>query len=455
MPKKFNLAEFLPEDDAASSPMEITWVPLQKIDANWKNFYSVDINEQDLAESIEVSGLLTPLGVVRKDGGRFRLISGHRRLRALKYLHDSRPDGRYRWAEIPCVVYDSPADADREELMLIHANAQRIKTSQELATEARKLTEILVRMKEGGAELPGRMRDRVAEALQVSSTRLARLDAIEKNLTYPGWRQKWDDKKLGESVAYRLSQLDYSQQMNAADYVIDHHFADKDVTLKVIEDSLAHPPLFNPGCADPLAYEEDPVKVDRELVRRMDAMGYLSGMRFANRKDGMDQLKTTFRNWGHADGELDWDGDSKGIRFKKPVEWLIGWGALYDAMAANALDEAIERATTGTAGTGKDPSPPLRSAQGDSGAADPMEAPKVTVSAAYWHSCINDPPKGWMLVFLLDTWSAASHDYDLQVAQYHDGKWWGVYDACEEEIEVDLYSWWCPAPVIPAEVWEE
>lgn len=86
---------------------------------------------------------------------------------------------------------------------------------------------------------------------------------------------------------------------------------------------------------------------------------------------------------------------------------------------------------------------------------DPMTAPMVTVNGAYWRNCVNDPPKGWTLAFLLDTWDAESHDYDLQIAQYHDGKWWGIYDSSGEEIEIDLYSWWSPAPAIPAEVWEE
>lgn len=352
MAKAFRITDFVPEDERSKMDhMEITPIPIQLIDANWQNFYSVDTIEEDLAESIEVSGLLTPLGVVAKDGGRYKLISGHRRLRALKYLHDSRPNGRETWATVPCVVYDSPEDADREELMLIHANAQRVKSGPEIAREAQKTTEILTRMKERGVELPGRMRDRVAEALQVSSTRLARLEAIEHNLTYPGWERKWKEQKITEAVAYRLSQLDYSQQMNAADWMIDHHIKDSDITVKHVEEALAHPPLTNPGCADPLFYEEDPVKVDRELVRRMDAMGYLSGVHFANRKDGMDQLKVTFRNWGHGSEELEWDGEPKGVRFKKPIEWLLGWGAMYDALAANALDAAIEGATTGTAPT--------------------------------------------------------------------------------------------------------
>lgn len=459
MGKAFKISDYYqPEERSTMDHMEITPIPIQMIDINWKNFYSVDWQELDLAESIKVSGLLTPLGVVAGPGGRWKLISGHRRLKAVKYLHDSEPDGRERWSTVPCVVYDSPEDADREELMLIHANAQRIKSGAEISKEAEKITEILTRMKENGLELPGRMRNRVAEALKVSSTRLARLDAIKNNLTYPGWQRAWEKQEINEAVAYRLSQLDYSQQMNAADWVIDHHIKHKDLTVKHIEDALAHPPLTNPGCADPLAYEEDPVKVDRELVRRGGFLDYFSGARFANRKDGMDQLKITFRHAGHASSELEWDGDPKGIRFRKPVEWLLGWGAMYDALAANALDAAIEAATT------EPPKAPLVKLKESAGGAspaptrepmpDPMTAPTVTVSGALWRRCLEDPPKGWTLAFMFDAWGDDQlHDCDLSLVQFHNGKWYGVYGESDEEVIPDDCSWWLPAAPIPAEVW--
>lgn len=449
MAKKFNLADYVETPDRSKvDRMEITPIPIQLIDANWQNFYSVDTIEEDLAESIEVSGLLTPLGVLRKDGGRYKLISGHRRLRALKYLHDSRPGGREKYAAIPCVVYDSPMDADREELMLIHANAQRIKTGAELTKEAEKTTAILTRLKENGAELPGRMRDRVAEALKISSTRLARLDAIKNNLTYPGWAQKWEKNEITEAVAYRLSQLDYSQQMHAADWVIDHHIASKDLTVKHIEEALAHPPLTAPGCADPLAYEEDTVKVDRELVKRAGFLSYFSAARFANRKDGMDQLKLTFRHAGHGSSELDWEGKPKGIRFRKPVEWLLGWGAMYDALAANALDDAIAGATEI-----RPPKAEPVKAEPKAPPADPMTAATVAVSSNRWRSCRDDPPEGWTLAFLLTVWDGR-YSYDVQLAQFHDEKWWGVYDENENDIEIDEADWWTPAAPVPAEAWK-
>ncbi|MBR6114305.1 MAG: ParB N-terminal domain-containing protein [Oscillospiraceae bacterium] len=445
MAKAFKITDYL-EPSAEPRPMEITLVKISKIDANWKNFYSVDFLEQDLAESIKVSGLLTPLGVVEGVNGRYKLISGHRRLRALRYLYESEREDRARWELVPCVVYDTPEDADREELMLIHANAQRVKSGPELQKEAAKTTEILTRMKERGVELPGRMRERVAEALQISSTRLARLEAIKNNLTYPGWQRKWEEQKINESVAYRLSQCSYDEQMNAADWVIDHHIEDKAITVRHIEETLAHPPLTKPGCADPLAYETDVSKVDRELVRRAQLAGYFSAARFANRKDGMDQLKLTFRHAGHGEDGLDWDGEPTGIRFKKPIEWHIGWGAIYDALAANALDAAFE--------ANNRPAPVKADAEAvKAPPPDPAQAPQVAVSDRTWRSCVNDPPTGWTLAFLLTVWDGR-YSYDIQLAQYHDGKWWGVYDESENDIEIDGDDWWTPATAIPAEAWE-
>lgn len=453
MAKKFNLSDYIEADPERFNlnHMEITPIPLGMIDTNWKNFYSVDFQEVDLAESIKISGLLTPLGVIAGPGGRWKLISGHRRYRALRYLRDTEPDGRERWDTVPCVIYPSPEDADREELMLIHANAQRIKNGSEIAKEAEKTLQILTRMKERGVELPGRMRDRVAEALQVSSARLARLDAIKKNLTYPGWVRAWEKQEINEAVAYRLSQLDYSQQMNAADWVIDHNIAHKDVTVKNIEEALAHPPLTNPGCADPLAYETDVVKVDRELARRAGFLGYFSGARFANRKDGMDQLKVTFRHAGRCSDGLHWNGDPKGIRFEEPVEWLLSWGALYDALAANALDAAIEAATT------EKPKPALVKLKEEPRA---VETPAPARTEELPRNIVNDLPGAWHRLGeedpkdgeLIATTSAGGA-WMADIWRWHDGRVYNPNDrSFRKPCEIDTGdSLWTPLPEFPEE----
>lgn len=214
MGKKFNLAALVPEMEAVSnsdSP-RITMIPITELRPNGGNFYDTS-NFEDLADSIELNGLLEPLCVFRRGQGtgHYVIFSGHRRYKALRLLYEK--SGFEKWAEVPCIVFPDPHDANRETVMLIHANSTgRVLSNWEKAQQARRLKEALVAMREGGAELPGRIRDLVAEEMQMSASKLARLEAIGNNLTYPAWAKLWKEGKLNESVAYRLSMLDWEDQ---------------------------------------------------------------------------------------------------------------------------------------------------------------------------------------------------------------------------------------------------
>lgn len=212
--KKFNLAALVPEMEAVSnsdSP-RITMIPITELRPNGGNFYDTS-NFKDLADSIELNGLLEPLCVFRRGQGTgsYVIFSGHRRFKALRLLYEK--SGFEKWTEVPCIVFPDPHDANRETVMLIHANSTgRVLSNWEKAQQARRLKEALVAMREGGAELPGRIRDLVAEEMQMSASKLARLEAIGNKLTYPAWAKLWMEGKLNESVAYRLSMLDWEDQ---------------------------------------------------------------------------------------------------------------------------------------------------------------------------------------------------------------------------------------------------
>lgn len=214
MAKKFNLAALVPEMEAVSnldSP-RITMIPITELRPNGGNFYDTS-NFEDLADSIELNGLLEPLCVFRRGQGTgsYVIFSGHRRFKALRRLYEK--SGFEKWTEVPCIVFPDPHDANRETVMLIHANSTgRILSNWEKAQQARRLKEALVAMREGGAELPGRIRDLVAEEMQMSASKLARLEAIQKNLTHRKLRNAWKRGEIGESVAYELSKLLYYQQ---------------------------------------------------------------------------------------------------------------------------------------------------------------------------------------------------------------------------------------------------
>ena len=214
MAKKFNLAALVPEMEAVSNSdtPRITMLPITELRPNGGNFYDTS-NFEDLADSIELNGLLEPLCVFRRGQGtgHYVIFSGHRRYKALRLLYEK--SGFEKWAEVPCIVYPDPHDANRETVMLIHANSTgRVLSNWEKAEQALRLKKALVAMREGGAELPGRIRDLVAEEMQMSASKLARLEAIGNNLTYPAWATLWKEGKLNESVAYRLSMLDWEDQ---------------------------------------------------------------------------------------------------------------------------------------------------------------------------------------------------------------------------------------------------
>ena len=214
MAKKFNLAALVPEMDAVSNSdtPRITMIPITELRPNGGNFYDTS-NFEDLADSIELNGLLEPLCVFRRGQGtgHYVIFSGHRRFKALRLLYEK--SGFEKWTEVPCIVYPDPHDANRETVMLIHANSTgRVLSNWEKAQQARRLKEALVAMREGGAELPGRIRDLVAEEMQMSASKIARLDAIQKNLTHRKLRNAWKRGEIGESVAYELSKLLYYQQ---------------------------------------------------------------------------------------------------------------------------------------------------------------------------------------------------------------------------------------------------
>lgn len=201
---------------------ELRELPVEDVHPNPGNFYPpIDSAAmEDLQESIQANGVLEPLLVVR-DGDGYRLISGHNRLQAVRHLHLYGPDAQ-RWATVPCRILP-PMDKLREQTAIIEANRQRKKTPQVLQQEAEELTRLYTERKKAGEELPGRVRDRVAEALQISAARASRLAAIKTGLKVPGFQRMWRDGDIGESVAYEISKLDLDRQYRLLDYHIDNH----------------------------------------------------------------------------------------------------------------------------------------------------------------------------------------------------------------------------------------
>lgn len=199
MARKFDLSALM-GDVSNLDTLEVVQIPLDIIDPNSGNFYAVD-DVTDLKESIELIGLKQPL-VVLAQGARYRLIAGHRRYKALNEL------GR---KHAPCVVQRDLTET-QEQLALILTNATARELSYYEKTEqAKQLKELFIKRREEGAELPGRIRDMVADAMRESATNIARMEAIDKHLCAE-WKQALKAGNLNSSTAYALSKLPKAAQ---------------------------------------------------------------------------------------------------------------------------------------------------------------------------------------------------------------------------------------------------
>ena len=191
---------------------QVEMIDIDLIDGNEKNFYELR-DLKPLADSIAMDGLQQfPLVITSPDDPkRVQLISGHRRCAAIRMLVEDETNPREDLRLVPCVrkTYPSPAMA---ELQLILANSTaRVLTSAEIMKQAERVEMLLYELKEQGHDFPGRMRDHVAEACQVSASKLARLNVIKQNLCSEA-ASMFSQGELNESCAYKLAQASIETQ---------------------------------------------------------------------------------------------------------------------------------------------------------------------------------------------------------------------------------------------------
>ncbi len=196
----------------------IELIDLDLIETNENNFYGIrDLDP--LIASIQMEGLQQPLLVVTSeaDPRKVRIVSGHRRHAAITALVNGsdKEKPRPEFRAVPCIRRQQKSPA-LEELQLILANSTtRVLTNAEVMEAANRTERLLYQLKNEGYEFPGRMRQQVAAACQVSESKLARLRVIRERLI-PHFLERFKEDKLTEQAAYELSQLDADQQERCA-----------------------------------------------------------------------------------------------------------------------------------------------------------------------------------------------------------------------------------------------
>ena len=200
----------------------LKYIDVEDLVPSEDNFYSMSAIDElagliELSGGVKQPGLVVPLG-----GGKYKVLSGHRRRLASLLLVKQ---GKEAYRKMPCMVEDADRDVERdaeadelraidEAILLITTNGQREKTDWDKVQEATRLRALLEK-KRRFEKIPGETRKLIAEQLGTTPAQVGRYDSIAKHLipAFKGWLE---EGKIGISVAYELSMLPEEVQEHAA-----------------------------------------------------------------------------------------------------------------------------------------------------------------------------------------------------------------------------------------------
>lgn len=200
-------------DYMAEKPREIVKIDLADILDDENNDFEVEgstdieIKNDLLKDSIEQFGLLDPLTVRPAGGGKYKLISGHRRKLAHERLV---AEGKTEFQKVDCIIRES--DETDAEQMLIEANIpNRVVSDWEKMQAVKRMNAIFEKRQQEGQKIPGRRREHIAAALGMSVSAVGRLEKIEKNLTQE-YKDELKAGNIGVSVADKIASRPQEEQ---------------------------------------------------------------------------------------------------------------------------------------------------------------------------------------------------------------------------------------------------
>lgn len=348
----------VPKTGPAPGQEQITYIDEHLLQEDGNNFYHID-GIEELASNIQLVGLQQPIRVRPdpEDEGAYLIVSGHRRLTAIRtILKKEEPE---RWAKIPCIIEDHPEESDAmRELRLIFANLDTRKmTDADLDRQAERMTALFKQLKAEGYEFHGRIRDYVAEALDVSKSKLSRLKVIREGLISP-LLSLWEKGGLTESCAVRIAQENPDtqaalfaktrgivqqlkiEQIDGIIYDLTHKEIDFSAVDEAIEKSKEQDlqPEFNVS-----EYLAQRAAEDMTFLVNLSkcADTFITGLYHSgrNKNERVDWLKNRFRNCGHGSSDYSWNGESKGLRLCGHCEPYVSrtWSEVYDMLCSIAL----------------------------------------------------------------------------------------------------------------------
>lgn len=157
----------------------LQFIPLVKILPNKLNKVYEVSGIPELARSIKDIGLQHNLTVIAQNDGKYRIVSGERRYRAIKLILEEDPDNEMFKGGIPCKVIRQE-DEVMEEIMLLRSNNDvRSVDGATRRNVCLKLLELYKIRKDRG-DIKGSLYNQLADDLQISARQIAKYAATGK-----------------------------------------------------------------------------------------------------------------------------------------------------------------------------------------------------------------------------------------------------------------------------------
>ncbi len=424
--QKFKISDKLGVMGASNlDEKEIVYLPITYLAPNPKNFYNVS-NLDALKTSIQMHGVLQPLRVLRLDAKNYRILAGHRRHRACYELH---LEGKYG-DRVPCIIEENISETT-QMLQIIETNSTaRVLSSDELRRQVRELKDALLAAKAEGVEIPGSLHDLIAEELKISASKAKRLDGI--NRLVPGWMGLYEQNRLGESVAYEISQLDSDRQLELYDQYVD---SDQMPTLADVKKQKNKPPfpdaVINKFLRECVVRDWDKVydlliennTAASKLVKQFRAAAgcsvYCGGLICMDELDGL------------------YDCSPAGIRIQddgKPRHVMtLSWTDVVSRVRAMVQDGTIQHSAVSD-------TPEAQVMQQLSKSIN--QAPKIPAAIGDWEVAQENPAIG---LTVLVCWENFCGQYHYEVAKVENG-YLGIEYIKQDgsRIAADNVEWWAP-----------
>ncbi|MEX0049559.1 ParB/RepB/Spo0J family partition protein [Clostridium butyricum] len=195
------------------------------------NFYGIREIEE-LAESIKEYGLMHNVVVRKRNDGKYEILSGERRFRALIEID---------YKKVPCrIVKDDVTELDAE-VMLIQANMQQRELNlQEKMQGIKRLQEIYTEKRKSGEKLQGKTRDLIGKHLGISGVQVGRYQKIDKDLIEP-LKDKLNNDDITVTQAHTLSSLTESEQEIISDEIKELNCKDHKEELETLVNGIKQP----------------------------------------------------------------------------------------------------------------------------------------------------------------------------------------------------------------------